>query len=153
MGSCGVFLIILYILLGIFFKFCKIFLKNFFFLGLHLQHNELPRLGVKVELQLPATATLDLSHTGDLCYSLRQCQIFNPLSEAKDQTHILMGTGRVLNPPSHSGNLFCYFLWPHAQHMELFFCPGSQHTEVPGPGIKPKPELGQCQILNSLNHQ
>ena len=36
------------------------------FLGPHPQHMEVPRLGVKLELQLPAyataTATLDLSH-------------------------------------------------------------------------------------------
>ena len=33
----------------------------FFFLGLHPHHMEVPRLGVKLELQLPAyaTATLD----------------------------------------------------------------------------------------------
>ena len=29
----------------------------FFFLGLHLQHMEVPRLGVKLELQLPAYTT------------------------------------------------------------------------------------------------
>ena len=36
---------------------------NFFFLGLRLQHMEVPRLGVELELKLPAytvdTATLD----------------------------------------------------------------------------------------------
>ena len=39
---------------------------SFFFLGPHLQHKEVPRLGVESELQLPAyttaTATPDLSH-------------------------------------------------------------------------------------------
>ena len=34
---------------------CSSFL--IFFLGLHLQHMEVPRLGVKVELQLPSYAT------------------------------------------------------------------------------------------------
>ena len=42
----------------------------FFFLGLHKWHMEVPRLGVKSELQLPAyttaTATLDLSCIWDL---------------------------------------------------------------------------------------
>ena len=48
---------------------------NFFllFLGLHSQHMEVPRLGVKLELQLPAyttaTATQDLSHVFDLHHS------------------------------------------------------------------------------------
>ena len=35
-----------------------------------------------------------------LHHSSWQCQIFNPLSEARDQTCILMGTSRVCNPPS-----------------------------------------------------
>ena len=45
------------------------------FLQLHLQHMEVPRLGVKLELQLPAytttTAMPDLSHTCDLHSSLQ----------------------------------------------------------------------------------
>ena len=59
-----------------------------FFLGLHLRHMEVLRLGVKLELQLPAyaiaTATRDLSNICDLCFSMQQCQILNPLSEARD---------------------------------------------------------------------
>ena len=57
------------------------------FLGLHLWHMEVPRLGVKSELQLPAyttaTATWDLSHICDLHHRSRQCQILNTLSEAR----------------------------------------------------------------------
>ena len=37
-----------------------------------------------------ATATSDLSHTCDLHHSSPQCQILNPLSEARDRTHGLM---------------------------------------------------------------
>ena len=33
----------------------------------------------------------------DLCHSSRQCQIPNPLSEARDQTHILVDPSRVVN--------------------------------------------------------
>ena len=69
----------------------------FFFLQAHMQHMEVPRLGVTLELQLPtyttyptATATLDLSRTCDLCRRERQCQIVNSLSEAREQTCILM---------------------------------------------------------------
>ena len=55
---------------------------------------EVPRLGVESELQLLAyttvTATWDLGHICDLHYSSRQCQILNPLSEAREGTHILM---------------------------------------------------------------
>ena len=34
-----------------------------FFLGLHLQHMEVPRLGVESELQLPAYATATVATT------------------------------------------------------------------------------------------
>ena len=64
-----------------------------------MQHIKGPRLGVKLELQLPATAiataTQDMSHISDLHHSSQQCQILNPLSEAKDQTHILMDISQV----------------------------------------------------------
>ena len=57
---------------------------------------EVPRLGVELELELPAyataTATLDPRHICDLRQSLRQCWILNPLKEARDQTHILTET-------------------------------------------------------------
>ena len=49
---------------------------------------EVPRLGVELELRLPAytaaTASQDLSRVYDLHHSSRQC-----LSEARDRTHIL----------------------------------------------------------------
>ena len=64
------------------------------FLGLHLRHMEVPRLGVKLELQLPgcttATATLDLNLTCDLHHTSWQLRILNPLSEPRTQTCILM---------------------------------------------------------------
>ena len=51
----------------------------FLFLGLHPQHIEVPRLGVKSELQLPvyttATATWDPSCICDLPHSSWQCWI------------------------------------------------------------------------------
>ena len=52
--------------------------------------------GVELDLQLQAyitaTATPDLSHICILHHSLQQRQILNPLSEARDQTCILMDT-------------------------------------------------------------
>ena len=69
---------------------------------------EVPRLGVKSELQLlsnvTATATPDLSHVCDLHCNLQQHWILNPLSRAMDQTRILMDTSQVLNSLSHNRN-------------------------------------------------
>ena len=52
---------------------------------------EVPRLVVKLEIQLPAyataTATQDPSHVCDLYHSSQPHWILNPLSEARDQTH------------------------------------------------------------------
>jgi len=49
---------------------------------------EVPRLGVKLELQLPAyttgAATQDLSHVCNLLHRSQQHQILNPLNEARD---------------------------------------------------------------------
>ena len=60
----------------------------FAFFGLHLQHLEVPGLGVKSELQLlaytTATAMLDLSSICGLHHSSWQCRILNPLSEVRD---------------------------------------------------------------------
>ena len=66
---------------------------SFFFLGPHLRHMKVPRLEVQSELQLPAyttaIATCDPSHIFDLYHSSRQCQILNPLREARDRTRNL----------------------------------------------------------------
>ena len=71
-----------------------------FYLGPHLQHMEVPRLGVKSELQLlpytMATTTWDLSHICSRHHCSWQCQILNPLSKAKDRTHILMDPSQVV---------------------------------------------------------
>ena len=60
---------------------------------------EVPRLGVKSELQLSvyttATATRDESHVCDLHHSSQQGQILNPLIKARDRTHVLMDTNQV----------------------------------------------------------
>ena len=60
---------------------------------------EVPRLGVKSELQLlvytTATAMPDPSRIFDLYHSSGQHRILNPLSGAGDQTRVLMDTSRV----------------------------------------------------------
>ena len=82
------------------------------FLGSHLRYMVVPRLGVESKLQLPAstpaTATLDPSHICDLYHSLRQRQILNPLSEARDGTRILMDASQVCFLLCPNGSSFIY---------------------------------------------
>ena len=67
------------------------------FLGPLLRHMEVPRLGVKSELWLPAstraTATWDLSCVCDLHHSPWQRRI--PLSEVRDRTRNLVVPSRI----------------------------------------------------------
>ena len=69
--------------------FCPLFFFSSF-LRLCLRRMEVSRLEVESEPQLPAytivTATWDPSCICDLCSSLWQCQILNPLSEIRDWT-------------------------------------------------------------------
>ena len=72
---------------------CSICKMNFFFfLGPHPRHMEVPRQEFELELQrlayITATATWDPSHICTLHHSSRQCQIPDPMIEARDQTHI-----------------------------------------------------------------
>ena len=76
-----------------------LFFFLFVFLGPHLWYMEVPRLGVQLELQLPVytttTATQDPSHVCDLHHSSQQHQVLNPMSEARDQTWVLMDASWV----------------------------------------------------------
>ena len=55
---------------------------------------EVPSIGIKLKLYLPAyttpTVTLDPRHICDLHCSLQQYQIPSPMSKARDRTHPLM---------------------------------------------------------------
>ena len=99
----------------------------FSFLRLYLWHMEIPRLEVKLELQLlaytTATAMLDPSYICSLHHSSRQCQILNTVSEARDWTHILMDTSRVRNPLGHNKNSPRYWLWPQLDSTLKSFVP------------------------------
>ena len=68
----------------------------YFFLRSQVRHMDVPWLGVKSKLQLPAyapsTAMPDLKCVCDLHHSAQKCHIFNPLNEARDQTWNLMDT-------------------------------------------------------------
>ena len=85
----------------------KLILDFFAFLGLYLQHMEVLRLGVKLELQLPAyvpqqwriwvtSAAYTAAHGSS--------GFFNPLSKARDWTHIFVNTSWVLNHLRHNRN-------------------------------------------------
>ena len=78
---------------------CCFFFFLLFFLGPHPQHMDVPRLGVQSELQLlvyaTVTATPDPSLICDLYHSSSQCQILDPLSEARDLTCNLMVPSRI----------------------------------------------------------
>ena len=78
---------------------------------------EVPRLGVELELQLPATATAMATWDPSYIYhSSQQRQILNPLRGARDQTRILVDTDQVRLPLSHNGNskrsIFLSYLSP-----------------------------------------
>ena len=63
-----------------------------FFSGPHSQHMDVLRRGVEG------------SNQSCSCHSSRQCWILNPLSEARDRTHILMDTSGVCNWLNHNRN-------------------------------------------------
>ena len=85
------FILIIFSITSSFFVFCFVL---FCFLGPHLWHMDVLRLGVKSELQLPAyitaTATEDPGCICDLHHSSWQWQILNPICKARDPTCILM---------------------------------------------------------------
>ena len=68
---------------------------------------EVPRLGVEAELQLLAYTSIVVC---DLYHSSQQRWILNPLSEAGNQTRVLMDASRVGQPLSHHGNSLIAFL-------------------------------------------
>ena len=76
---------------------------------------EVPRLGVELELQLlvytTAIAAWDLSCICDLCHSLWQYWILNPLSEARDQTCILIDTMLGYKPAEPQWTLRLFYLF------------------------------------------
>ena len=79
--------------------FCFVLFWGFLGRGLHLQHMEVPSLGVELELQLPAYATAiatrDLSCICYLYHSSWQHWVLKPLSKARDRTLILTDTSWV----------------------------------------------------------
>ena len=83
-----------------FIHWCKYWLLHFFCLfRTHPGHMEVPRLGNKSELQLPAytraKSTSDPSCVCNIYHSSQQHQILNPMSKARCQTWVLMSTSQI----------------------------------------------------------
>ena len=95
----GFFISSLRKLVFLFFFLSSFFFFLFCFSGLYPRHIDIPRLGVGLELRLLAYTTItaihDPSHVCNLHHSSRQCQIFNPLSEARDRTCNLIVPSRI----------------------------------------------------------
>ena len=88
----------------------------FCFLGPHPRHMEVPKRGIKLELQLlpytTATATPEPRPVCDLHHSSWQHWILNPLSEAGDRTCILMDTSQI-GFHCHDGNSQDFSFYKH----------------------------------------
>ena len=82
-----------------FFSVLFLFLFVFCFIGTHLRHMEVPRLGVQSELQLlaytRATETSDLSRVCDLRHISRPHRILNPLERGQGSNCNLMVPGGI----------------------------------------------------------
>ena len=140
-----------------------IFFLSFFFLGLYVHHMEVPRLGIEFELQLLAYTTAmaapDTRCIYNFCCSLWQCWqcwMFNPLSEARDQTCILIETMLgILNLLNKNGNswqcslffglqVFCLIFFNYSKynslHLKMLNCPS-----IPLPSSSP---LGTTSLLS-----
>ena len=130
-GEWGIFILNFYLNLNLPLTFV------FFLLRPQPQHMEIPRLGLKMELQLlvyaTATAMQDLSCICNLHHRPWQHQILNPLRGARDQTHIFMDTSQVHyrwaavgTPITYNFKLlfthsvFCW-IWPLAVSMDYHY--------------------------------
>ena len=71
---------------------------------------ELPKLGVKSGLQLPASATATAMWDCDLHHSLEKHWIPDPLSKARDWTHILRDTSQICFHCATTGTLLWFLI-------------------------------------------
>ena len=124
----------------------------FVFLGPHPKHMEFPRLGVKSELQLLATATATampyFSHIWELHHSSWQHRILNPLRVDRDWTHVLMDASQVR---------YCYataIATSDLNHILTYTaaCSNAGGSLTHSARPDPAPSWTPCQVLNPLSH-
>ena len=86
---------------------------------------EVPRLGIELELRLPAyttaIATQDLSCICDLHHTSWQCQIPKPLTKARDRTRICMDTSWICFHFTTTGTPRVIFLKSKVYTQQLWF--------------------------------
>ena len=117
---------------------------------------EVPRLGVKLELQLPAyttaTAMWDPSHICDLYHSSRQRGILNPLSQARDQTRILMDASRV-RWVRHTGELRMKSFYVRKNYAKAFIYRSFHHGSSEMNLTSSHKDVGSIPSLSGLRIQ
>ena len=104
------------------FEGCWHFWVYFVFSGLHPWPMEVPRLGVKSELHLPARHQTDPSRICDLHHSSRRHRILDPLSESRDRTHVLLDSSWVHYPCTTVGAPWSSICKPCLPWDRLRFC-------------------------------
>ena len=146
-----------------FVTFILSFSFSFFFLGPHLWHMEVPRLGAESELQLPAYATAtarrDPSCICNIHHSSWQYWILYPQSKARDWTHNLMVPSQISFCCSTTGTplihflLFIYFTSNTLIQLE-FGCSGYNNGIVAGRVTPSGWSRGSCLTLgNGLSEE
>ena len=133
-----------------------------FFLGPHPQHMEVPRQGVKSELQLLAYAAATVtamwvpSCVNDLQHSSQQSQIPNPLPEAGDQTSILMDTRQIhfgcATWELHKSDIFylCHILLLEPSHRPQSHSQGVSIQHLSVAVMKRSVLFFSCYLTNDL---
>ena len=111
----------------------------FFFFWAAPMHMEVPNLRIESKLKLlaytTATAILDPSCLCDLPCSLQQCQILNPLSEARDQTHVLMDTSQICYLWVTTGTLTALTFWCFPSFCVWNLLQANSHLQVSVPRV------------------
>ena len=105
-------------------------LFSFFFLGQHLWHMEIPRLGVATALAIATATILNPSWMCHLHHSSWKHQILNSLSKARNWTLIFMDTSQICFHCSKLG-IPILFLTCWSVLFSVFFCYKNTAMSIP----------------------